>query len=99
MAALTATKKALLPIGDKVLATFGFTIANANAADEWIQCAGLSWIEAVVGVVPIGTADLIDVPAFVLNAEGTGVTAGTDPGALGIEGNAADWQVTVIGKR
>jgi len=98
MAALTATRIGRRkPWGDRFVQMYQFTIANANAADEWIV-TDFKHIEGVLGIVPFGTADIAEIPSVVLNADGTGVTAGDDPGHLGIEGNAAVWQVTVVGK-
>jgi len=98
MAALTPTHIGRRkPLGDRTIKTIQFTIANANAADEWVV-TGLATIEAVIGIVPFGTADVAEIPSVVLNARGTGVAADANPGDLGVEGNAAVWQVTVVGK-
>lgn len=105
MAALSFTKKTeRLPVGNRVLQTFEVT-TTAAAADEWIA-TGLSWIDAVVEGGVIGTTPHADVstsadpvtPNYVLNANGTGVAAGTNAGNLGIETPTAKTvQVTVIG--
>jgi hypothetical protein len=100
MAALTGTKMlgaAGLPLGQYILQTEEFTIANANAADEWID-TGYSEVIAVVGVVVIGTAVEADLVAFVENASGTGDTEDSDMGYLGIEGAAGTYQVTYIAR-
>jgi hypothetical protein len=74
-------------------------IGDASAV-EWIA-TGLSWIDAVVGFAVQGTASSTTAPNFVLNAQGTGVTEGTNPGDLGIENVASGpdvIEVTVIGR-
>lgn len=100
MAALTRTELVKrFTLGDRVLQTFRATSGGgANAADEWID-TGLSFIDAVVGVSVIGTATGVT-HAVVKNANGTGVTAGTNPGNLGVEfsGATATFEVTVIGR-
>lgn len=100
MAAVSTTQVThRLPVGDRVMQTFRTSALADNSASEWIA-TGLSWIEAVVGVVPIGTAPFANAPSFVKNAQGTGVSAGTNPGDLGIEVEAAAdnvLEVTVIG--
>jgi len=106
MAALTATVVGKrIPVGDRVLRTFRFTIANANAADEWVAAGpsgtGLRWIDRIVGAVGIGTAVTTDMPVYKRNcASGTGGTEDTaaDGGALSIEGAAGTYEVSVIGK-
>jgi hypothetical protein len=106
MAALTATRVGnRLPIGDRFLVTFRVTIANANAADEWVAAGpsgtGLRWIDRVIGVVDVNaTADETEVPV-VLKNEGTGTagTEGTTGGALAIEGNAGTYEISLIGKQ
>lgn len=95
-----------LPLGDKVVQTFQVVVSNAAAADEWIA-TGLSWIDAVLGEpVILGAAPYADVSTsadpvsgnVVLNANGTGQTAGSTPGSLGLEvAQAKTVQVTVIG--
>lgn len=101
MAAVSVTEVTKrLPVGDRVMQTFRTSALGDNSATEWIA-TGLSWIDAVVGVVPIGTAPFANTPSFVKNAQGTGVTAGTNPGDLGIEVEAAGdnaLEVTVIGR-
>jgi len=101
MAALTATRVGRRkPYGDRFIQAVVVTIANANAADEWISSAssGFKQIETVLGIVPLGTADIAEAPAVVLNAQGTGVAAGTNAGDLGLEGNAADYHITIVGR-
>ena len=74
-----------LPHGTEQVRTYSLDAATGvAAADEFIN-TGMSNIVAVVGWYDDGTAGTADAPAFVLNAEGTGVAAGTNPGALGIE--------------
>ena len=86
MAELAATQVGdRLPVGREELRTFTVDAATGvAAADEWIE-TGLKTILAVVGWYDDGTAGTLDAPAFVLNAQGTGVAAGTNQGALGIE--------------
>lgn len=101
MAALTftptGTRRQVL--GDRVVVSGRFTIANVAAADEWVDTR-LSWIARIVGVVAIGTASLADLPAFKRNAQGTGGTEDTaaQGGDLAVEGVAGVYEVTVIGK-
>lgn len=110
MAALSATVVGhRLPLGDRVVKTLSVAAIGTAAADEYIT-TGLSWIDTVVGYTVYGTAGevitahtgTVGVGAnFVLNAAGTGQTAGTTPGALGIEiadAAANSLHVTVIGK-
>jgi hypothetical protein len=101
MAALTPTHIGRpKPLGDRMVRTIRFTIANANAADEWIV-TGLSWVDAVLGIIVTGTGVENDVPTYLRNCQGTGQTEDTqaDGGKLAIEGAAGTWEVTVIGKR
>lgn len=100
MAVLAATAVSpKLPVGNRFMQTFEVAIANAAAANEWIAPPGFSSIEAVVGAMAIGTAGLATTINCILNANGTGVTAGTNPGSLGIESAAgATVHVTIIGK-
>lgn len=98
-----------LPIGDRILIVLENSGSLAAAsATEWIA-TGLSWIEAVVGEPVVkGAAPFADVSTsadpvscnVVLNAQGTGVAAGTNPGDLGIEvpQTGKTVQVTVIGR-
>lgn len=107
MAALTPTyKTGKLPVGHKVIRTIRASITSNAAADEWID-TGLSEIDGILGWAFIGTvtptqtgATAVEVPNFVLNAQGTGVTAGANPGDLGVEILSGDVtiEVTVIGK-
>lgn len=75
MAALTPTvvlKRE--PLGDRMLVTVRATSgASANPSDEYIDIPGLSWIDAVVGVVPFGTS------AVAAAATGTVTFSATDP--------------------
>jgi len=109
MAALTATRVGKrLPIGDRFLVTFRVTIANANAADEWVAAGpagtGLRWIDRVLGVVDVAaTADETETPTVAKNnVEGTGASTIEDVaasgGGLAIEGNAGTYEITLIGK-
>lgn len=89
-----------LPVGDRVMQTFRTSALGTGAADEWIA-TGLSWIDAIVGVAAIGTDPFTTLPSFVKNAQGTGVSAGTNAGDLGIEVAAAGdnvLEVTVLGR-
>jgi hypothetical protein len=90
------TKK--LPVGDRVMQTFRTSALGTAAADEWIA-TGLSWIDAVVGAVVIGTVGGLSTPNFLKNALGTGGAASA--GMLGIEVIDAGTnivEVTVIGR-
>lgn len=98
MAALTATAlTSKTPYGEYFERCFSVTVANANAADEWIV-TGFKTVIAVTGVVRNGTAVGANLPAIVKNARGTGVAAGTNAGDLGIEGDAATYEITVVGR-
>jgi hypothetical protein len=100
MAVLAHTEPVLrLPVGDRIMLTFRITAPGTGAADEWIK-TGLSVIDAVVGCVVIGSATAAEAPAFVLNAQGTGETAGSSLGDLGFETTGATpntFEITVIG--
>ena len=109
MAALTATQQGAGPkriqLGDRFLRTFRYTIANLNAADEFVvggpSGTGLRWIDRVIGAVGIGTAVTTDMPVYKRNcASGTAGTEDTaaDGGALSIEGAVGTYEVTVLGK-
>jgi len=70
-------------------------------ATEWIAKAdiGLNEILGIVGFSVLGTTDIG--VNFVMNAQGTGVAAGTNRGDLGVETTAAltdGLLVTVYGK-
>jgi hypothetical protein len=98
MAVLTATAlTGKIPHGEHFCRTFSVTIANANAADEWIV-TGLSKVITVLGIIRNGTAVGANLPAIVKNAAGTGQTADTTMGALALEGDAATYEVTVVGR-
>jgi len=89
-----------LPVGDRVMQTFRTSALGTAAADEWIA-TGLSWIDAVVGLVVIGATTSTVQNSVVKNARGTGVAAGTNAGDLGIEVTDAGInvvEVTVIGR-
>lgn len=75
MAAITPTAVTRRePIGDRFLVTVRATSGStASPADEYITIPGLSWIDAVVGYVPIGTS------ATGTAATGTVVFSATDP--------------------
>lgn len=100
MSAITATATTKrLTVGDRVMQTFTVSVLGDNATDEWVA-TGLSWIDAVVGFGPIGTAPFLEVPSFLKNAQGTGGTGGANPGDLGVEVDETDadtFEVTVIG--
>jgi hypothetical protein len=88
-----------LPVGDRVQQTYRTSALGTGAADEWIA-TGLSWIDAVVGAVVIGTAGDALTINCVKNARGTGVAAGTNAGDLGVEVSLVGTnviEVTVIG--
>jgi hypothetical protein len=101
MAAIASTDLTdRLPIGNRVLKTLQLSAATgAASATEWVV-SGLSQIDAVVGAVLDGTAaaDTGEF-TFVLNAQGTGVAANTNPGDLGVETLLATTGlvVTIIG--
>jgi hypothetical protein len=106
MAALVATRVGRRePVGSRFMQSFRFTIANANAADEFVvggpSGTGLRWIDRIAGCVGIGTAVTTDMPVFKRNcASGTAGTEDTaaDGGALSIEGAAGTYEVQVFGK-
>lgn len=100
MAALSATRIGDRVTQDRYVERTVQVTTGAAAADEWITAADLGMTElvAVVGVVTVGTATSATLPSIVLNAQGTGVAAGTNPGDLGIENTlAGTFQVTVRG--
>ena len=87
-----------VPLGaNYYMKRFTFTVANTAAADEFIN-TGFSTITGVVGGVNVrgvtkGSTN------YVLNALGTGQTAGTTNGVLGVESDvAAVHEVCVIGQ-
>ena len=97
MAALSATQ-----LGDRgddgrlAVLTFRSGTTGVASATEWIP-TGLSEITSLVGSYVEGTATTGT--NFVLNAQGTGVAAGTNPGDLAVEtAAAAVVVVTVKGK-
>jgi hypothetical protein len=87
-------------LGNYVLKTFRTSALGTAAADEWIA-TGLSWIDAVIGVVVIGATTSATSLSVQKNARGTGVAEGTNPGDLGIETATAGTnvvEVTVVGR-
>jgi hypothetical protein len=87
MAVLTTTTKMNYPVpdGQTKVRVYNVTVASQSATDEWIATGGEEVI-AVLGVSPLnGTAGLTPNLSIVLNARGTGATAGANPGDLGIE--------------
>jgi hypothetical protein len=87
MAALTATQLGpdwTVPNGQYKIVTYSVSATNAAATDEWIATGGEE-VLCVVGCSVIGTVPLTTTPVFVKNANGTGVTAGANPGNLGVE--------------
>lgn len=99
MAALTFTQQLdnRLTVGNRVIVVGRFTITNADAADEWVDTT-LNEVEAVLGVVPIGQAQIAAWPVFRKNAQGTGNAEGSSFGDLAVEGDAGVYEVTVLGK-
>lgn len=71
-------------------------VINADAADEWVP-TGLSQVIGVIGCGAIGTATSATLPAFVLNANGTGQAENSTMGSLGMEGSTGVYWVTVYG--
>jgi hypothetical protein len=89
-------------MSDKHQITVRTSALGTAAADEWIPAAtlGLSNIDAIVGTAVIGATTSTTPPAFMKNAQGTGVAEGTNAGDLGIEITDAGIniiEVTVIG--
>lgn len=97
MAALTATAiGGKRPSGRFFEQTYSVAISNSAAADEYVV-TNLKQIFAVVGHAVQGTTDRG--VNFVLNAQGTGQTAGSTLGSLGIEATgAATVHFTVLGR-
>jgi len=84
------------PSGRYFEQTYEIVVANSASATEWIA-TGFGTIVAIVGHAVLGTTDRGC--SFVRNAQGTGVTAGDNPGDLGIEATgAATVSVTVLGR-
>lgn len=97
MAVLTATKVGdATPYGRYYAQTFSVVVANAAAADEWIA-TGFRKIITVLGIIRNGTAVGANLPAIVKNANGTGQSADSTMGSLGLEADAATYEVTVVG--
>lgn len=102
MAALTGTRIAssLVPIRDGMARyeTWQYTTTTTGTADEWVD-VGSEIIGIVGGAAYLGTG-IKPAANFVLNASGTSVTAGANPGNLGVETNSVSgthtFQVTVI---
>ena len=87
MAALTTTTiyNAPVPDGQAKFRVYKVTVASQSATDEWIATGGEE-VLGVIGFSPLhGTAGLMPTLSIVLNASGTGATAGANPGNLGIE--------------
>lgn len=103
MAVLSATRLVdPQPVGEYVISTVRVT-PGAAAADEWISASdlGMSWVIAVLGCATDShTAGNPTLPTFELNARGSGVGAGTNPGDLGIEdvAGSVSFFVTAIGR-
>jgi hypothetical protein len=101
MAALTGTLIAAgyVPFRDLQARqeTWSVTTTTTGVADEWLDVG--AEILGVIGVVAL-QAGPAAAPNVVLNASGTSVTAGTNPGNLGIEANGIAgthiWNITVI---
>ena len=101
MAALGVIQEsARIPLGNRVMVSFQVngTIGTTQAA-EWIA-TGLSSIDCVVGTAVHGADPDDKALGLQLNARGTGVAAGVNPGDLGITVSEAGTNnpcVTVIG--
>ena len=98
MAAITVTQVGNRQfVGDEVELTLLASAATGVAsATEWFS-TGLSSVTKVVGFAILGTGGAT--VNFVKNAQGTGVTAGTNQGDLGVEASAAVViEVTVRGR-
>lgn len=81
-------------------ATITITARRPGSAGNAITLAAAGGSTTVSGATLTGGTDPVCNVSFVKNAEGTGVTADTDPGALGIECPVASAviEVTVIGR-
>lgn len=107
MAALTPSKiTTLIEANGYVIRSFTVAVTSNASDTEWIA-TGLATIDAVVGWAYRGTAApataasaAVQAPVFVKNAQGTGVTAGTNHGDLGIEVLSVNMtvEVTVLGR-
>lgn len=101
MAALTGTLVAAAQVPFRDLQyrqeTWSFTTTTTGVADEWVDVG--SEIIGVVGFAAFQTGPAAALN-FVLNASGTSITAGANPGNLAVEANGVAgthvWQVTVI---
>lgn len=101
MAALTGTRIASAQVPYRDLQarqeTWAFTTESTGAADEWVDVG--SEILGVVGRQYLG-AGIEPGLNVVMNASGTSITAGANPGNLAVEANTVagthTWHVTVI---
>jgi hypothetical protein len=69
--------------GQYKMATYRVTTTDASQTDEWVATGGEEVLD-VIGFAVDGTVSNLSA-SFVLNASGTGATAGANPGNLGIE--------------
>lgn len=101
MAVLTTSRVGeRLNLGSYVMMTIRTSAIGTAQAAEWVV-TGLGWIDAVIGVVVIGATTSATALSVQLNARGTGVAEGTNPGDLGIETATAGTnvvEITVVGR-
>lgn len=98
MAKLTLTNVAKFPAGQGFMVVGTASITQAANATEWISAGDLGLKDIVAGgITPQGTA--LGNVNVVLNAEGTGVAEGVNPGSLGVECSAtAKLSFWVVGR-
>lgn len=98
MAALGFTKKGRIPFGNYWL-VFGRTSAlGAGSGVEWIAAKDLG-LKSIVSAMAAGTGNSVgSISQVQLNAQGTSVAEGTNPGDLGIRTAVAhSAEVWVVG--
>jgi hypothetical protein len=106
MAVVAATKKFRVNAGNKWIEGWDVTgNLAADAEDEWVattlQTVDLAWFTPRGNLADSPVAGLSVTTAVQLNAQGTGVAEGTNPGDVGIEVGAAlttDGCLLVIGE-
>lgn len=92
---VTELARIRVPDGQYEFVTYEVTGTGSAAADEWFDAG--DEVIAVAGHAVVGTGDVG--VNFVLNAQGTGETAGSSRGDLGIETTgAATVHVTVVAR-
>jgi hypothetical protein len=82
--------------GNRYEQSFVVTVLAGAQTGEWLE-TGFAWVDSVSGYGVNGATDRG--ANFVLNAQGTDATAGSSPGAVGIEATGvAPLRITVVGR-